>query len=123
MQLILYKAPGSIWDKGIRVVSGSMYSHAELVIAGELYSSMYGVGVRKKASAIKPEEWHSFECIQSAREALIVFEGEQGSATIPLVLFATLVDCFGSTLTSTLVGKFVQRCSAWQNLGKLLQKC
>lgn len=79
MQLILYKAPGSIWDKGIRVVSGSMYSHAELVIAGELYSSMYGVGVRKKASAIKPEEWHSFECIQSAREALIVFEGEQGS--------------------------------------------
>lgn len=79
MKLILYKAPGSIWDKGIRVVSGSMYSHAELIIAGNIYSSMYGVGVRKKAAVLKLEDWHSFECIQSGRKALDVFEKEQGS--------------------------------------------
>ena len=38
MQLILYKAPGSIWDKGIRVVSGERYPCKPDIFAAAYYA-------------------------------------------------------------------------------------
>lgn len=56
--LASYKAPGTIIDRFIRLWTGSIYSHSELVIDGMCYtSSGRDKGVRRKAMALPPEKW------------------------------------------------------------------
>ena len=58
MRLALYKAPGGIFDKLVRLVTRSKYSHVELVIGGMCYSSsIQDGGVRGKHINIWSGSW------------------------------------------------------------------
>lgn len=58
MRLALYKAPGTLADKAIRLFTGSPYSHVELVINGMCCSSsIRDGGVRVKSFWLDPEKW------------------------------------------------------------------
>jgi len=62
MQIALYKAPGTIFDKLIRFVTRSQYSHCELVIDGLCYSSSpRDRGVRMKHIDLTEDKWDVFE--------------------------------------------------------------
>lgn len=62
MQLALYKAPGTFYDKLVRVATCSKYSHCELV-AGDVWysSSLMDGGVRGKQIAMNPDHWDLIE--------------------------------------------------------------
>lgn len=58
MQLAFYKAPGTWADRLIRIVTGSKYSHCELVINGTACSaSIRDGGVRMKTIYLDPAKW------------------------------------------------------------------
>jgi len=58
MQLALYKGEGDFYDKLIRFVTNSPYSHCELVIDGLCYSSSArDGGVRMKQIYLNPDKW------------------------------------------------------------------
>ncbi len=80
MKLALYKAKGTIFDKLVRLVTRSQYSHCELVIDGISYSSSTrDGGVRKKFIVYSPESWDIIELKDKSVEyALAVFELYQG---------------------------------------------
>ena len=62
MNLALYKAPGTLADKLIRIFTGSPYSHVELVIGNESWSASAREGiVRPKIMWHDPEKWDVIE--------------------------------------------------------------
>ena len=62
MKLALYKGKGTIYDKIIRIVTRSKYSHCELVIDDVCYSSSpRDGGVRMKVIDLDPDKWDLFD--------------------------------------------------------------
>lgn len=58
MRLALYKAPGTLFDKLIRVATRSAYSHCEIVIDGACYSSsVRDGGVRRAFINVDSGHW------------------------------------------------------------------
>lgn len=58
VQIAFYKAPGTLVDKAVRVVTRSKYSHCELIINGTACSSSVREGgVRFKSIALDPTRW------------------------------------------------------------------
>lgn len=58
MQIALYKGSGTLFDKIIRIVTRSKYSHCELVMDGICYSSsIRDGGVRMKAILLEEDKW------------------------------------------------------------------
>lgn len=58
MQIAFYKAPGALADRLVRLVTGSKYSHCELVINGTACSSsIRDGGVRMKGIYLDPAKW------------------------------------------------------------------
>lgn len=80
LQAIFYKAPGSIFDRLIRIVTRSPYSHVELVIDGVCWSSSQpDGGVRGKRFAIDPARWDTLHIQADAAAVAIWFAGHQGT--------------------------------------------
>jgi hypothetical protein len=62
MQIAFYKAPGTLADRLVRMVTGSPYSHCELVINGTACSSsIRDGGVRMKGIYLDPAKWDVVE--------------------------------------------------------------
>lgn len=62
MQLAFYKAPGTLADRLVRLVTGSQYSHCELIINGTACSSsIRDKGVRVKTIYLDPAKWDVVE--------------------------------------------------------------
>lgn len=64
MKVAFYKGPGTIFDKLIRLVTRSPYSHCELIFSedllcdsGWMFGAMPGEGTRFKQMALNPAEW------------------------------------------------------------------
>lgn len=58
VKLAMYKGVGGPFNALIRKWTGSMYSHCELVIDGECYSSsLMDKGVRRKAINLQDKRW------------------------------------------------------------------
>jgi hypothetical protein len=96
MQVALYKGPGNFYDKLIRVVTRSKYSHCELVIRGISYSSSpRDEGVRCKHIDFKLEHWDFVDVNGDEAKALEWFSKHEGKpydlwgavkTTLPFVL-------------------------------------
>lgn len=80
MKLALYKAKGAFFDRLVRLVTRSQYSHCELVIEGVSYSSSpRDGGVRKKVINYSPESWDVVEIAdKDTAYALATFDRYQG---------------------------------------------
>lgn len=81
MQLALYKGHGDLFDTLIRLRTGSIYSHCELVINGCCYSSSpRDGGVRAKQIDLDSGNWDLIE-IDDRRAGLVLsfFELTQGA--------------------------------------------
>lgn len=58
MKIAFYKGEGGWTDKLIRLWTGGIYSHCEIIYEDEWYSSSwYDGGVRRKKITLKPENW------------------------------------------------------------------
>lgn len=81
MQIALYKAPGTLADKAIRLFTGSPYSHCELVIAGMCCSSsIRDGGVRVKSFWLDPENWDVIDIPGDEAKAWEWFATHSGQA-------------------------------------------
>jgi hypothetical protein len=79
LQIAFYKAPGTWADKAIRLVTGSIYSHCELVINGVCYSaSAREDKVRAKAMYLDPARWDVLALDGAADQALAWFSAQDG---------------------------------------------
>lgn len=73
VRIAFYKAPGKLLDKCVRVRTGSIYSHCELIVNEYSYSSsIRDGGVRRKAIIYNPESWDIFELVDSIDSEQIV---------------------------------------------------
>lgn len=83
IQLWFYKAEGNFYDKLIRLVNRTKYSHVELCIAGYCYSSSpRDGGVRRKQIAFD-NKWDAIELevTEEHKQAMLkLFEREHGKA-------------------------------------------
>lgn len=71
LQIAFYKAPGTWADRAIRLVTGSIYSHCELVIDGVCYSASAREGkVRAKTMHLDPARWDVLALDGAADQAL-----------------------------------------------------
>jgi hypothetical protein len=58
VRLAMYRAKGTIFNAGIRLWTGSIYSHCEIVVDGWCYSSsVMDKGVRRKQIDINSGNW------------------------------------------------------------------
>lgn len=80
-QLALYKGKGRIGNAMIRVWTGSVYSHCELVIDGVAYSSsLMDGGVRSKRIAFRDDHWDMLDLPQRFDAAILAhFDATRGS--------------------------------------------
>lgn len=79
MHLAFYKASGGIFDKAVRLVTRSAYSHVELVIGGKCYSSsIQDGGVRSKHINIWSGSWDVVEIGGDEAVAKAWFEQHDG---------------------------------------------
>lgn len=73
MKLAMYKGKGNFYDKLIRIVTNSKYSHCELVIAGICYSSSpRDRGVRMKYIDLNTDNWDVFDLPESCNQELAI---------------------------------------------------
>lgn len=83
IQLWFYKAEGNFYDKLIRLVNCTKYSHVELCIDGHCYSSSPREGgVRRKQIAFN-QSWDAIELevTEEHKQAMLkLFEREHGKA-------------------------------------------
>lgn len=81
VRLALYKGRGQIGNALIRVWTGSIYSHCELVVDGMAYSSsIKDGGVREKRIDFAPEHWDFVELPDVfAWRVLAHFEATRGA--------------------------------------------
>lgn len=83
IQLWFYKADGNFYDKLIRFVNRTEYSHVELCIDGYCYSSSPRDGGVRRKQIVFSEHWDKIELEvteQHKQSILMLFEQEQGSA-------------------------------------------
>ena len=83
MRLAMYKGKGTFFDKLVRLRTGSIYSHSELVLDGRAYSSsIRDKGVRAKIINFNPESWDFFKVVDPSKseKMLALFAGTQGQA-------------------------------------------
>jgi hypothetical protein len=71
MIVAFYKHQDRLFDRLVRFVTGSVYSHCELIVNGVSYSaSMRDGGVRQKVIDYKPERWDFVEVDGEAMTAV-----------------------------------------------------
>jgi hypothetical protein len=71
MKLAFYIAKGTIFDKVIRLVTRSKYSHCELVIDGICYSSSNrDCGIRMKNINLDPKSWQVIDIVADRTTAV-----------------------------------------------------
>lgn len=81
MHLALYKAPGTFYDKLVRVATASRYSHCELVIDGICYSSSpRDGGVRSKRIQLGRDAWEMIPVYGNSCLAMEWFAQHEGAA-------------------------------------------
>lgn len=84
VQLWFYKAEGNFYDKLIRLVNRTKYSHVEMFIDGYCYSSSpRDRGVRRKYISLNNQHWDvlSLEVTAEHKQYMLkFFEEQQGKA-------------------------------------------
>ena len=80
VELWFYKAEGNFYDKLIRSVNRTKYSHVEINIDGYCYSSSpRDGGVRRKQIPLNPQQWDvlSLEVTEEHKQDILRFFEEQ----------------------------------------------
>lgn len=81
MRLAMYKGKGEFFDSVVRLRTGSVYSHCELVLDGRAYSSsIRDQGVRSKIINFNPASWDIFKVVDPSKseKMLALFAGTEG---------------------------------------------
>ena len=80
MKLAFYKAPGTLFDKLIRLATRSAYSHCEIVIDGMCYSSSArDGGVRRAAINVDSGHWDVIDIPGDPAPVLAWFSRHDGA--------------------------------------------
>lgn len=101
--LLFYKAPGTLWDRVIRFVTNSKYSHVEIAFEkqGDSYrcwssASRDNTGVRMQWISNKMGSWDVLELNGNYSEQLFIQQNGKGYDYIGLLCTVLRTDIFNS---------------------------